>query len=142
MLADGKIVGWFDGRMEFGPRALGQRSILGDPRNPRMQADMNIKIKFREGFRPFAPSVLREKVREYFDLDRDSPYMLLVAPVQQARRIAPDGGTAGSVGHRQAQPAASPTFPRSLTSTIRRAFRRSHVRRVRTTTISLSPSSS
>jgi carbamoyltransferase len=90
MLAEGKVVGWFDGRMEFGPRALGQRSILGDPRNPRMQADMNIKIKFREGFRPFAPSVLQEKVREYFALDADSPYMLLVAPVQPARRIAPD----------------------------------------------------
>src|SRR5207342_738377 len=88
--AEGAIVGWFSGRMEFGPRALGQRSILGAPRNPRMQADMNIKIKFREGFRPFAPSVLREKVREYFDLDTDSPYMLLVAPVQPARRIAPD----------------------------------------------------
>jgi len=90
MLADGKVVGWFDGRMEFGPRALGQRSILGDPRNPRMQADMNIKIKFREGFRPFAPSVLQEKAREYFELDTDSPYMLLVAPVQPARRIAPE----------------------------------------------------
>jgi carbamoyltransferase len=84
-LADGKIVGWFDGRMEFGPRALGARSILGDPRSPRMQADMNIKIKFREGFRPFAPSVLRERVADYFDLDGDSPYMLLVAPVTQAR---------------------------------------------------------
>jgi carbamoyltransferase len=86
-LADEKIVGWFDGRMEFGPRALGARSILGDPRSPRMQADMNIKIKFREGFRPFAPSVLRERVAEYFELDGDSPYMLLVAPVQKHRRI-------------------------------------------------------
>jgi carbamoyltransferase len=88
MLANGKVVGWFDGRMEYGPRALGQRSILGDPRNPRMQADMNIKIKFREGFRPFAPSVLREKVSDYFELDTDSPYMLLVAPVQPQRRMA------------------------------------------------------
>lgn len=88
MLADGKVIGWFDGRMEYGPRALGQRSILGDPRNPRMQADMNLKIKFREGFRPFAPSVLREKVSDYFELDTDSPYMLLVAPVQPGRRIA------------------------------------------------------
>ena len=86
-LAEEKIIGWFDGRMEFGPRALGARSILGDPRSPRMQADMNIKIKFREGFRPFAPSVLRERVADYFELDGDSPYMLLVAPVQKHRRI-------------------------------------------------------
>jgi len=87
LLADEKIVGWFDGRMEFGPRALGARSILGDPRSPRMQAQMNIKIKFREGFRPFAPSVLRERVSDYFELDADSPYMLLVAPVRSDRRI-------------------------------------------------------
>jgi len=86
-LADEKVVGWFDGRMEFGPRALGARSILGDPRSPRMQAQMNIKIKFREGFRPFAPSVLRERVSEYFELDTDSPYMLLVAPVRKERCI-------------------------------------------------------
>jgi carbamoyltransferase len=87
ILADEKIVGWFDGRMEFGPRALGARSILGDPRSPRMQAQMNIKIKFREGFRPFAPSVLRERVTDYFELDSDSPYMLMVAPVKTERRI-------------------------------------------------------
>ncbi|HEX9486073.1 MAG TPA: carbamoyltransferase [Gemmatimonadales bacterium] len=87
IMADEKIVGWFNGRMEFGPRALGSRSILGDPRSPRMQAQMNIKIKFREGFRPFAPSVLRERVHDYFELDCDSPYMLLVAPVQRSRRI-------------------------------------------------------
>jgi carbamoyltransferase len=86
-LADGRIVGWFSGRMEFGPRSLGARSILGDPRSPRMQADMNIKIKFREGFRPFAPSVLRERVAEWFELDTDSPYMLLVAPVKKERQI-------------------------------------------------------
>jgi len=86
-LASEKIVGWFDGRMEFGPRALGGRSILGDPRSPRMQAQMNIKIKFREGFRPFAPSVLRERVTDYFELNDDSPYMLLVAPVREDRRI-------------------------------------------------------
>lgn len=86
-LATEKVVGWFDGRMEFGPRALGARSILGDPRSPRMQAQMNIKIKFREGFRPFAPSVLRERVADYFELDGDSPYMLLVAPVKEDRRI-------------------------------------------------------
>jgi carbamoyltransferase len=90
LLAEEKVIGWFNGRMEFGPRALGARSILGDPRSPRMQAQMNIKIKFREGFRPFAPSVLRERVNEYFELDVDSPYMLLVAPVKQERRIAMD----------------------------------------------------
>ncbi len=91
-LADGKVVGWFNGRMEFGPRALGARSILGDPRSATMQAQMNLKIKFREGFRPFAPSVLRERVGDYFDLDRDSPYMLIVAPVREERRVAqPDG---------------------------------------------------
>ena len=87
LLADEKIVGWFNGRMEFGPRALGARSILGDPRSPRMQAQMNIKIKFREGFRPFAPSVLRERVSNFFELDVDSPYMLLVAPVRKERQI-------------------------------------------------------
>jgi carbamoyltransferase len=86
-IAAGKVVGWFDGRMEFGPRALGSRSILGDPRNPKMQAQMNIKIKFREGFRPFAPSVLRERVSDYFEMDCDSPYMLLVAPVKTERQI-------------------------------------------------------
>src|SRR3989449_1781964 len=87
LLAAEKVVGWFDGRMEFGPRALGARSILGDPRSPRMQAQMNIKIKFREGFRPFAPSVLRERVSEYFELDCQSPYMLLVAPVKRERQM-------------------------------------------------------
>jgi carbamoyltransferase len=96
-LAEGKIVGWMSGRMEFGPRSLGARSILGDPRNPATQAVMNLKIKYRESFRPFAPSVLREKCAEYFELDGDSPYMLLVAPVDQARRrpmdrAAFDGG--------------------------------------------------
>jgi carbamoyltransferase len=89
LLANQKIVGWFNGRMEFGPRSLGSRSILGDPRSPKMQADMNIKIKFREGFRPFAPSVLRERVSDYFELDADSPYMLLVAPVKEERQIRP-----------------------------------------------------
>jgi carbamoyltransferase len=86
LLAEEKIVGWFQGRMEFGPRALGARSILGDPRSPRMQSQMNLKIKFRESFRPFAPSVLRERVSDYFELDCDSPYMLLVAPVCVALR--------------------------------------------------------
>jgi len=87
LLADEKVVGWFNGRMEFGPRALGNRSIIGDPRSPRMQAQMNLKIKFRESFRPFAPSVLRERVHEYFEMDCDSPYMLLVAPVKKERQI-------------------------------------------------------
>ncbi|HEX5708557.1 MAG TPA: carbamoyltransferase [Pyrinomonadaceae bacterium] len=86
LLAEERVVGWFQGRMEFGPRALGARSILGDPRSPRMQSQMNLKIKFRESFRPFAPSVLRERVHEYFELDADSPYMLLVAPVRESLR--------------------------------------------------------
>jgi carbamoyltransferase len=89
LLAQEKVIGWFAGRMEFGPRALGARSILGDPRSPRMQAQMNLKIKFREGFRPFAPSVLAERAAEYFELTVDSPYMLLVAPVVEARRLPP-----------------------------------------------------
>jgi len=93
LLADEKIIGFFNGRMEFGPRALGARSILGDPRSPRMQAEMNLKIKFREGFRPFAPSVLRERVSDYFELDTDSPYMLLVAPVKKERRIPSKEGS-------------------------------------------------
>jgi carbamoyltransferase len=81
----GKVVGWFQGRMEFGPRALGSRSIIGDARNPAMQAQMNLRIKFRESFRPFAPCVLAEDVSQWFDLDRESPYMLLVAPVRRDR---------------------------------------------------------
>jgi len=83
LIAAEKVIGWFQGRMEFGPRALGSRSILGDARSPKMQEVMNLKIKFRESFRPFAPTVLREKVSEYFELDRESPYMLLVAPVRK-----------------------------------------------------------
>ncbi|MES2019075.1 MAG: carbamoyltransferase [Pseudomonadota bacterium] len=89
-LADGKIVGWFSGRMEFGPRSLGARSILGDPRSPTTQATMNLKIKYRESFRPFAPSILRERCADYFELDCDSPYMLLVAPVNAERRLPMD----------------------------------------------------
>jgi len=85
-LAEGKVVGFFSGRMEFGPRALGGRSILGDPRRADTQATMNLKIKFRESFRPFAPSCLAEDAAEYFDLDCESPYMLLVAPVRESRR--------------------------------------------------------
>jgi carbamoyltransferase len=87
-LADGKVVGWLQGRMEFGPRSLGGRSILGDARNRHMQSTMNLKIKHRESFRPFAPSVLRARVAEYFQMDCDSPYMLLVAPVLEQRRLA------------------------------------------------------
>jgi len=83
LIADEKVIGWFQGRMEFGPRALGSRSVIGDARSPKMQEVMNLKIKFRESFRPFAPTVLREKVSEYFELDRESPYMLLVAPVKR-----------------------------------------------------------
>jgi carbamoyltransferase len=86
LIASEKIIGWFSGRMEFGPRALGSRSIIGDARSPKMQALMNIKIKFREGFRPFAPSVLEENVSDYFDLDCESPYMLLVADVKKERQ--------------------------------------------------------
>jgi carbamoyltransferase len=91
-LADGKVVGWFHGRMEFGPRALGARSILGDPRSAEMQAKMNVKIKFRESFRPFAPCVLQEHVHEWFDVreGQESPYMLLVAPVREDRRTPLD----------------------------------------------------
>jgi carbamoyltransferase len=85
-LADGKAVGWMQGRMEFGPRSLGARSILGDPRSPSMQKTLNLRIKYRESFRPFAPSVLREDVADWFELDGDSPYMLLVADVRRDRR--------------------------------------------------------
>src|SRR5580704_609846 len=86
-LKNGNVIGWFQGRMEFGPRALGDRSILGDARNPEMQKKLNLKIKYREGFRPFAPSVLEEDIAEYFDLDRPSPYMLLVAPIREDKKI-------------------------------------------------------
>jgi carbamoyltransferase len=82
-LSDNKTVGWFQGRMEFGPRALGGRSILADPRSEKMQKELNLKIKFRESFRPFAPSILREDLSEWFDLNCDSPYMLLVADVKK-----------------------------------------------------------
>jgi carbamoyltransferase len=87
-LAAGRAIGWCQGRMEFGPRALGARSILGDPRSPTMQSLLNLKVKYRESFRPFAPSVLREDVADWFELDADSPYMLLVADVVPARRRA------------------------------------------------------
>ena len=87
-----KVIGWFQGRMEFGPRALGARSILGDAQSPKMQEVMNLKIKFRESFRPFAPTVLREHAADYFDLDRESPYMLLVAPVAKSAAPPVDRG--------------------------------------------------
>jgi carbamoyltransferase len=86
-LVEGKAVGWMQGRMEFGPRALGARSILGDPRSPTMQQTLNLRIKYRESFRPFAPSVLREDMAQWFDVDVDSPYMLLVAPVSKQHRV-------------------------------------------------------
>lgn len=86
-LEEGRVIGWVQGRMEFGPRALGARSIIGDPRNTKMQSVMNLKIKYRESFRPFAPAVLAERVSDYFELDRPSPYMLLVAPVKDVLRI-------------------------------------------------------
>jgi carbamoyltransferase len=87
LIAEENVIGWFQGRMEFGPRALGGRSIIGDARSAKMQSVMNLKIKYRESFRPFAPSVLREKVSDFFDLDRESPYMLLVAQVTNDRKI-------------------------------------------------------
>jgi carbamoyltransferase len=90
-----KVIGWFQGRMEFGPRALGNRSILGDARSPQMQSVMNLKVKFRESFRPFAPVVRRERVADYFDLDAESPYMLLVAPIRADLRKPPPPGLHG-----------------------------------------------
>jgi carbamoyltransferase len=92
LVAGEKVIGWFQGRMEFGPRALGARSIIGDARSPQMQEVMNLKIKFRESFRPFAPSVLLERVSDWFDLDEESPYMLLVAPVakKHCRDLTPE----------------------------------------------------
>jgi carbamoyltransferase len=94
LVADGNVVGLFTGRMEFGPRALGHRSIIGDPRSPTMQSVMNLKIKYRESFRPFAPAVLAERSGEYFDIDVDSPYMMLVAPVSERLR-SPNGRPEG-----------------------------------------------
>lgn len=98
LLSEEKILGWFNGRMEFGPRALGSRSIIGDPRSETMQATMNLKIKFRESFRPFAPSILREKVDDWFEMDADSPYMLMVAPVKKERQREMSGEQAKLFG--------------------------------------------
>jgi carbamoyltransferase len=97
LIANENVVGWFQGRMEFGPRALGDRSIIGDARSPKMQSVMNLKIKFRESFRPFAPCVLREHVDEYFQMrkEEDSPYMLLVAPVKDDKRLEQDPALEG-----------------------------------------------
>jgi carbamoyltransferase len=97
-LSQGRIVGWFQGRMEFGPRSLGNRSILADPRSSQIQRDLNLKIKYRESFRPFAPAVLREDISEYFELDGDSPYMLLVAAVRKEHRRALPEEEAGLEG--------------------------------------------
>ncbi|MBW1854741.1 MAG: hypothetical protein JRJ00_08700, partial [Deltaproteobacteria bacterium] len=92
LIADQKVIGWFQGRMEFGPRALGGRSIIGDARSPEMQEKMNLKIKFRESFRPFAPSVIKESVSDFFEMEGESPYMLLVAPVKKeiCREMSPE----------------------------------------------------
>lgn len=98
LLEQGKVIGWFNGAMEFGPRALGARSILGDPRNPEMQRVMNLKIKYRESFRPFAPAILEEEVGNQFDLSVSSPYMLLVAPVKEELRLPPGEGDQNVVG--------------------------------------------
>ena len=97
-LSNGKAVGWFQGRMEFGPRALGARSILGDPRSPTMQKTLNLKVKYRESFRPFAPSVLRDDVAQWFEMDADSPYMLMVADVAAPRRRETTAEEAGLFG--------------------------------------------
>ena len=87
LLDEGKVIGWFNGAMEFGPRALGGRSIIGDPRNSNMQSVMNLKIKYRESFRPFAPSVIEEDVANQFEMNSKSPYMLLVAPVKTSFNV-------------------------------------------------------
>ena len=109
-LADARAVGWFQGRMEFGPRALGNRSILGDPRNPEMQKTLNLKVKYRESFRPFAPSVLAEDVQDWFELDQPSPYMLLVADVAKRHRIETNGadGTLAGIDKLKALRSAVP----------------------------------
>ena len=93
LLNQGSVIGWFQGKMEFGPRALGARSIIGDARSQQMQSKMNLKIKFRESFRPFAPTVLKEKCSQYFDLETESPYMLLVAPVKKDKLLAQENQT-------------------------------------------------
>ena len=86
-MAEEKVVGWFQGRMEFGPRSLGNRSIIADPRSEKMQKNLNLKVKYRESFRPFAPAVLFEKVSEWFEVNSESPYMLLVADVKKSKQL-------------------------------------------------------
>ena len=98
LIADQKVIGWFQGRMEYGPRALGGRSIIGDARSRDMQTVMNLKIKFRESFRPFAPTVLADNISDYFEIDRESPYMLLVAPVREEYRLAVESGNGEARG--------------------------------------------
>jgi len=98
ILSEDHVVGWFQGPMEFGPRALGARSIIGDARSPKMQSVMNLKIKYRESFRPFAPAVLAERVGEFFNQETESPYMLIVAEVREEHRIPPDPALAGAFG--------------------------------------------
>lgn len=97
LIIDGKVIGWFQERLEFGPRALGARSIIGDARNPKMQSKMNLKIKHRESFRPFAPTVLEDKAADWFDLDRQSPYMLLVAPLKKNKKVEEDNPGASNL---------------------------------------------
>jgi len=98
LIEEGKVIGWFQGRMEFGPRALGSRSIIGDARNTQMQSKMNLKIKYRESFRPFAPVVLKEEVSNWFELDKESPYMLLVAPIRKDKRLNSDAALRAANG--------------------------------------------
>ena len=127
LLADGHVIGFFQGRMEFGPRALGCRSIIADPRSPAMQSVLNLKIKFRESFRPFAPAVLRERVAEWFELDYESPYMLLVADVAPSRRVHPAADTEQRVGldklkvPRSIVPAVTHVDDSARVQTVRRA---------------------
>jgi carbamoyltransferase len=122
-LADGNAVGWMQGRMEFGPRALGARSVLGDPRSPTMQKTLNLRVKYRESFRPFAPEVLREDVADWFELDADSPYMLLVADVKRERRRRMTNEEEALFGIDKLNVASSPISRRSPMLTIRRACR-------------------
>jgi carbamoyltransferase len=98
LIIQGNVIGWFEGRLEFGPRALGARSIIGDARDPQMQSRMNLKIKYRESFRPFAPTVLRQEASHWFSLDRESPYMLLVAQVKEDKKIKIEGGMSQGFG--------------------------------------------
>ena len=132
LLAAGKVVGLHQGRMEFGPRALGCRSIIGDARSPQMQSVMNLKIKYRESFRPFAPSVLREHVAEWFELDADSPYMLLVADVAPEKRVELSEAKRSWRASRSSR-SSDRRSRRSRTSITRREFKQYHARQIRFT---------